>query len=842
MAEVEPMKIDGTDERQPKLDGPDQKKTLKRKRLDPSLYTVSPEEKLAKINTFREEVNNLVKFCKDLASENRGALLEHVEKVGCSAATLNCVVACLMEESDLPFSKLVDEIYEKVTGKLGNGESITRASVKSTVLMIGQRLSYGVTNADADLLEDDSDSALWCWETRDLKLMPKSLRVSAKVRRTARKKIHERIETVSAMINALEKSEDRPNGMQGLIKASEKLGKVLNEADIRLLMESMLQKNGAEMAEKEVKKEEKQLIKQMEKNKREEEKARKKMDKETQKKMLQSEKELRRLHDESQKEERRREKEENEMQKLLRKQQEEAEKEKKRKAKEEAELKKQHAVKKQASLMEQFLKRNKNSSQHNISNKVTTSPPSSNVVEQKSETTTAVMDSILAQNVGLEEEVIWRSHLNSWHSIGRLIRSKRNVHWAIRKKPKIELVKELKLTSNGEMACDEDTSIQKDVDGLIDHTIDNRPSQINMDGPLPNCQKRMRSIQLLQFDKSHRPAFYGVWPRKSQVVKSQHPFTKDPEIDYEIDSDEEWEEVEPGESLSDCDKDDEDESIEEHSKVDDEDESEDGFFVPDGYLSENEGVEVDGDMETDELIHEVRPPPGSEKQLQSEEFCLLLRKQKYLNHLTEHALKKNSPLIIMNLMHEKTTSLPAEELSGTEKLEKMCLQSLCICPFPDYPNMEISVHNDEVDDDLEVLSTKPSATPIAPVAAIHDSDLPQIISIINSCPHGIGKIVKSLHNVFPALPKIHLRNKVREISEFTENRWQVKKEILSKHSVSITPENNSRKRKSISSFFTKRCLPPSCKTTPTSTESSPQVQPSLKRADIVVPQLDFSNA
>lgn len=45
----------------------------------------------------------------------------------------------------------------------------------------------------------------------------------------------------------------------------------------------------------------------------------------------------------------------------------------------------------------------------------------------------------------------------------------------------------------------------------------------------------------------------------------------------------------PGESLSDCDKDDEGESLEEGcSKSDDEDESEDGFFVPDGYLSENE--------------------------------------------------------------------------------------------------------------------------------------------------------------------------------------------------------------------------------------------------------------
>lgn len=45
--------------------------------------------------------------------------------------------------------------------------------------------------------------------------------------------------------------------------------------------------------------------------------------------------------------------------------------------------------------------------------------------------------------------------------------------------------------------------------------------------------------------------------------------------------------VEPGESLSDCDKDEDEESLEE-SKIDNEDDCEDGFFVPDGYLSENE--------------------------------------------------------------------------------------------------------------------------------------------------------------------------------------------------------------------------------------------------------------
>nr|GME01967.1 chromatin assembly factor 1 subunit FAS1 [Ipomoea batatas] len=64
---------------------------------------------------------------------------------------------------------------------------------------------------------------------------------------------------------------------------------------------------------------------------------------------------------------------------------------------------------------------------------------------------------------------------------------------------------------------------------------------------------------------------------------------KDPELDYEIDSDEEWEEEEPGESLSDCDKD-EVESLDEECTRGDDEESEDGFFVPDGYLYEDEST------------------------------------------------------------------------------------------------------------------------------------------------------------------------------------------------------------------------------------------------------------
>lgn len=59
-------------------------------------------------------------------------------------------------------------------------------------------------------------------------------------------------------------------------------------------------------------------------------------------------------------------------------------------------------------------------------------------------------------------------------------------------------------------------------------------------------------------------------------------------LDYEVDSDDEWEEEEPGESLSHSEGEDDDE-------VGDDEDEDDGFFVPHGYLSEDEGVtEVSG--------------------------------------------------------------------------------------------------------------------------------------------------------------------------------------------------------------------------------------------------------
>ncbi|KAK8477423.1 hypothetical protein V6N13_042800 [Hibiscus sabdariffa] len=798
-----PVQVIGVvdDSKIPKMVGHDQpKETQKRKRTSWVSETLSDEQREAKIKGLKQEVEELFRYYKEVVEQKSGFVMGLLDS-GCS---LNSLVAVLIEESDLPLLTLVETIHEKVKDRM---ENVSVAAVKSAVLFVGQRVKYGLGSEDADVLEDNSQSSLWCWETRDLKLVPKSARAELKIRRTCRKNISERITAVSAMMTLLEKPEDSQKYKHDFMKTSEKLVKVLNEADIRFLMCNMSQQSSAEMSEKEAKREEKLLIMQLKRNKREIEQEKKKMERELQREKLQNEKERKRLQEEAEKYQRRRERVEAEMKKQLRKQQEEAERDQMLREKEEAELKKKLSIQKQASVMERFLKKCKTSP---CQMEETTKPIASCASIQKSEklpeAITLSMDSAFLSNEETHTDYLRKLHLSSWHHLGHSLRSNQKQCWGMRKKPKIELFKELKLTANKRLSHDE-LNVERLVDGWEEQS--------------PDVKKCCVRKQLLQFDKSHRPAFYGIWPKKSIVVRPRCPWRKDPDLDYDVDSDEEWEEEEPGESLSDCDKDDEEECLEGCSKADDEDETEDGFFVPDGYLSENEGAQVDR-METDVHVEETQSSHNSEGDVQNEEFGALLRQQKYLNNLTEHALRKSQPFIILNLLHEKVSLLTAEDLNGNPKLEQTCLQALSMRVCPGGPPVEISIDNMEHDNQEACLSGgKAVATPVSSVASITDSDLPLIVSTIHSCAHGINRLVESLQQKFPSIPKSQLRNKVREISDFLDNRWQVKKEILVKLGMPISPDKGGGRTKTIAAFFTKRCMPPPDKS-PSPIETSPQ--------------------
>ncbi|MCJ8737746.1 hypothetical protein PDJAM_G00027730 [Pangasius djambal] len=125
------------------------------------------------------------------------------------------------------------------------------------------------------------------------------------------------------------------------------------------------------------------------------------------------------------------------------------------------------------------------------------------------------------------------------------------------------------------------------------------------DGPKPEGvpdHKRYGRMKLLQFRENYRPAYWGTWSKKSSHISPRCPFKLDKELlDYEVDSDEEWEEEEPGESLSHSEGDDEDEG--------DDDDEDDGFFVPHGYLSDGEGAledEEGGDPEKQKVRQKLK--------------------------------------------------------------------------------------------------------------------------------------------------------------------------------------------------------------------------------------------
>ncbi|KAI9103183.1 chromatin assembly factor 1 subunit A-domain-containing protein [Phlyctochytrium arcticum] len=111
--------------------------------------------------------------------------------------------------------------------------------------------------------------------------------------------------------------------------------------------------------------------------------------------------------------------------------------------------------------------------------------------------------------------------------------------------------------------------------------------------------------KLLQFCENLRPAYWGTWSKKCSKITGRRPLRMDTEVlDYEYDSEAEWEDEEPGEELcSDEGGEDEDGS--------DAGDDENNWLVPHGYLSDDEGM-ADGEKEQS-LRRAEAPKLGSGK-------------------------------------------------------------------------------------------------------------------------------------------------------------------------------------------------------------------------------------
>ncbi|KAJ1409293.1 hypothetical protein SESBI_22803 [Sesbania bispinosa] len=319
------------------------------------------------------------------------------------------------------------------------------------------------------------------------------------------------------MISSLKKPESEQNYNHGLIRASTKPCKTYSEANIRLLVDGLLEKNIADMTQRKAKQEEKLILKQLDMNEKEVEKGNENMHNELQRETLLSENDLKLLQGEASKDEKCFEKEIGTIRKQKKKQPEETEKDQRRRERKESKLKEKLSLQNQVSFMERFLKRSKSS--HSIQNdQFSTKSAACDLSISKSEnvcvSATLSMDCTLASSSDITLEDIRKSHFSSWRCLGKSIRLKRNQGWGLRRKPKSELFKELKLAVNTGITHHDNLALDKHVDGLGEHNSDVSSSPINADRSHSDARKCYQMKQLLQFDNCHRPAFYGIWSNK----------------------------------------------------------------------------------------------------------------------------------------------------------------------------------------------------------------------------------------------------------------------------------------------------------------------------------------
>ncbi|CAH2234329.1 jg7468 [Pararge aegeria aegeria] len=136
----------------------------------------------------------------------------------------------------------------------------------------------------------------------------------------------------------------------------------------------------------------------------------------------------------------------------------------------------------------------------------------------------------------------------------------------------------------------------KDNDNDVMIVEDELPPPVDSISQIITCDsvphEKLRP-KLLAFHDNRRPPYWGTWRKKSSFIKARQPFKTDEKLlDYEVDSDDDWEEEQDGESIDGSAAGSDDEQDADEYEVDNE------VFVPHGYLSDEEATMDEDDVLT----------------------------------------------------------------------------------------------------------------------------------------------------------------------------------------------------------------------------------------------------
>jgi chromatin assembly factor 1 subunit A len=453
--------------------------------------------------------------------------------------------------SHLPLSKLASRVVDKL--QECHSKSWPLVAVTSKIKLLAKRKSYldaATSGAAVDLFEDETEDRMWRWEIISMDILPTDVTAKVRKARSARNKLRSHVVATLKLVDSL-RSAESVIGDTSLPSLDTVLAKISRDEEKTLKYEREAEKPRLAQQAKRKKQQE------LDAKKKEKEQATEEKRKEKERKKQEAEE--KKLEVEKQKQETTEARQEAKRKKTQEKEEREEQKKKEIQQKE-------GALKKQQGMLMSFFAAPPAEKAPKVES---VSKPSDSVAP-----TEAAESSISSGDFDVDK---FRSLIDSEEKPvpGRKMFPRLSPQAIASRKRRTR-----------EVAVSVYVTVMPDG-----NAFDAQPFAEQQVIKVPN------KYRFLSFHEDRRPAYHGTWSRTSSVISGRNPFGKDnTDLDYDVDSEGEWEE---GDDEIGEDVDDDDKNQEEDMEDEEGDPSnynyQDGFCVADEeYLAMDE----DADEET----------------------------------------------------------------------------------------------------------------------------------------------------------------------------------------------------------------------------------------------------
>ena len=310
-------------------------------------------------------------------------------------------------------------------------------------------------------------------------------------------------------------------------------------------------------------------------------------------------------------------------------------------------------------------------------------------------------------------------------------------------------------------------------------------------------EKRFNNkMRMLSFWEDHRPAYLGTVSRNSRVICGRRPLARDTELlNYEYDSEEDWEEEVEGEDLNETD--------EEEEAGGNELEYDDFFCRDDDYGSDAE-EDMDGgavkmshrntiEVFGPRFINPTALPP-----------IMVVPRDPREEGDTDTAAsvgrsaEKISSFTIFDLSTGELVAQPSKGDADTNNLAAYTAVCYTHYPTPTLGTFDIptTTTNTSKNNTTTAVSsgndeTVDKAAP-GPAKCFDEAKMPELARFVHGKKEGIDKLVLAFHALYPKFSKLQIQKRIKEITNkakhsegYGTSRFLVKPEILEKLQISV---------------------------------------------------------